>query len=426
MALPTLTPVSQMSKVILPPTGNASDVTSAILPFGTYVDTNYWNATQIAAYQSGSADEVAYVYKKLGGDVLDIELTANQVYAAYEEACLEYSYLINIHQGKNVLSNLLGSPTGSFDEDGQITNVSGSVTGDSHIELTYPKFSFSYPRKVTDLFSHEAGFGGTEEIYSASFNTVDLVQDYDLQSIVSSSAEFSASVGNNRIIIRRVYYKTPRAMWNFYAYYGGVNVVGNLANYGQYADDSTFEIVPVWQNKLQAAAYEDSIKTRTSDFAYEIKNNKLRLYPTPSTYTPDKMWFDFSIADQVPWEEEGNVNSGVDGINNINTLPFQNLPYDSINSIGKQWIRRFALSVCKEMLGLIRSKFSTIPIPGNDVTLNGPDLIAQGKAEQDALRDELKIVLDEMTYAALMEKDRDLMDATKDIISQVPMPIFIL
>ena len=215
-------------------------------------------------------------------------------------------------------------------------------------------------------------------------------------------------------------------MWNFYAYYGGINVVGNLANYGQYADDSTFEIVPVWQNKLQAAAYEDSIKTRTSDFAYEIKNNKLRLYPTPSTYTPDKMWFDFSISDQVPWEEEGDVNSGIDGINNINTLPFQNLPYDSINSIGKQWIRRFALAVCKEMLGLIRSKFSTIPIPGNDVTLNGPDLIAQGKAEQDALRDELKLVLDELTYTALMEKDRDLMDATKDIISQVPMPIFIL
>ena len=215
-------------------------------------------------------------------------------------------------------------------------------------------------------------------------------------------------------------------MWNFYAYYGGINVVGNLANYGQYADDSTFEIVPVWQNKLQAAAYEDSIKTRTSDFAYEIKNNKIRLYPTPSTYTPDKMWFDFSIADQVPWEEEGDVNSGIDGINNINTLPFQNLPYDSINSIGKQWIRRFALSVCKEMLGLIRSKFSTIPIPGNDVTLNGPDLIAQGKAEQDALRDELKLVLDELTYTALMEKDRDLMDATKDIINQVPMPIFIL
>ena len=78
------------------------------------------------------------------------------------------------------------------------------------------------------------------------------------------------------------------------------------------------------------------------------------------------------------------------------------------------------------MLGLIRSKFSSIPIPGNDVTLNGPDLIAQGKAEQDALRDELKLVLDEMTYTALMEKDRDLMDATKDIISQVPMPIFIL
>jgi len=415
-----------MSKVILPVTGTSSDVTSAILPFGTYVDSNYWTATQITAYQSGSADEVAYVYKKLGGDVLDIEITANQVYAAYEEACLEYSYLINIHQGKNVLSNFLGSPTGSFDGDGQITNVSGSVAGNIHIELKYPKFSFSYPRKVTDLFSHEAGFGGTEDIYSASFNTTNLVQDYDLQAIISASSDFSASVGNSRIVIRRVFYKTPRAMWNFYAYYGGINVVGNLANYGQYADDSTFEIVPVWQNKLQAAAYEDSIKTRTSDFAYEVKNNKLRLFPAPSTYTPDKMWFEFSVADIIPWEEEGNVDSGISGINNINTLPFQNLPYDSINSIGKQWIRRFALAVCKEMLGLIRSKFSTIPIPGNDVSLNGPDLVSQGKAEQDALRDELKLVLDELTYKSLMETDRDLMNATKEIISQIPMPIFIL
>jgi hypothetical protein len=138
------------------------------------------------------------------------------------------------------------------------------------------------------------------------------------------------------------------------------------------------------------------------------------------------MWFEFSIADIIPWEEDGNVDTGIAGINNINTLPFQNLPYDSINSIGKQWIRRFALSVCKEMLGLIRSKFSTIPIPGNDVTLNGPDLISQGKAEQDALRDELKLVLDELTYKSLMETDRDLMNATKEIISQVPMPIFIL
>ena len=135
MALPTLTPVSQMSKVILPVTGTATNVTSAVLPFGTYVDADYWNATQITAYQSGSSDEVAYVYKKLGGDVLDIELTANQVYTAYEEACLEYSYLINIHQGKNVLSNFLGSPTGSFNGDGQITNVSGSVAGNIHIEL---------------------------------------------------------------------------------------------------------------------------------------------------------------------------------------------------------------------------------------------------------------------------------------------------
>ena len=64
-------------------------------------------------------------------------------------------------------------------------------------------------------------------------------------------------------------------MWRFYGYYGGLNTVGNLANYGQFADDSTFEVIPPWHNKLQAMAYEDAIYTRNSHYSYEIKNNKL-------------------------------------------------------------------------------------------------------------------------------------------------------
>ena len=119
------------------------------------------------------------------------------------------------------------------------------------------------------------------------------------------------------------------------------------------------------------------------------------------------------------------TNIGLDGINNFNTLPFPNIPYDRINSIGKQWIRRFALALCKEMLGTVRSKFGTIPIPGNDIQLNGSDLITQAKEEQAALRDELKEILDELTYAQLMEGDAKMLSDTSEVQKQVPLPIYV-
>ena len=110
-ALPTLSPASQMSKSILPATGTAGDVATT-LPLGIYGSST--------AFLSGAADQVAYTYKKLGGDVLDIELKASNVYANYEESVLEYSYLLNLHQSKNMLSDVLGQTTGTFDQDGNL------------------------------------------------------------------------------------------------------------------------------------------------------------------------------------------------------------------------------------------------------------------------------------------------------------------
>ena len=115
----------------------------------------------------------------------------------------------------------------------------------------------------------------------------------------------------------------------------------------------------------------------------------------------------------------------MDGINNIGTIPFANLPYDRINAIGKQWIRRFALAVSKEMLGHTRSKFQSIPIPGNDITMNGTDLVSQAKEEQVALRDEFKELLDEMTYGKLIEGDAELLENSNRIQGHIPMPIFV-
>lgn len=421
MALPTLTPASVVSAVVLPVTGTYTNVNSSTnpLPFGIYTS---------LAFVSGAVDQVAYVYKKLGGDVLDVEITQYQVYAAYEESILEYSYIINSHQAKNVLSDILGNTTASFNEDGQI--IEGDALSGSQVELKYPKFNFSYSRRIADGISTETNIGGSENIYSASFYMTGGVQDYDLQTIISSSANNSAmpyydTVKNNKITVRKVFYKTPRSMWRFYGYYGGMNVVGNMSTYGQFADDSTFQIVPVWQNKAQAMAYEDAIYTRISHWSYEIKNNNLRLFPIPiNNWAPERFWIEFTVHTDA-WVDEADSKTGTAGVNNINTLPFENIPYTNINSIGKQWIRRFALALSKEMLGQVRSKFATIPIPNEAVTLNGDALITQAKEEQEKLREELKTLLDELTYNKLAEGDAALVDSSNKVMQQIPFGVFV-
>ena len=215
-------------------------------------------------------------------------------------------------------------------------------------------------------------------------------------------------------------------MWRFYGYYGGFSVVGNLRTYGQYADDSTFEIVPTWQNKLQAMAYEDALWTRISHYSYEIHDNMLRLFPTPDNTSPKKFWVQFTIDNQYDaWEETGRGNQGTGGINNLNTLPFENLPYENINSIGKQWIRRFALALGKEMLGQVRGKFATVPIPGESVTLNAADLLSQARTEMDQLREELKTILSELTYDQLAAIDSNMQDSTEKVLTNIPAGIYV-
>jgi hypothetical protein len=548
MAVPTLTPASTTSAIVLTSAGVLTDVNTAC-PYKIYSQ----DGTDLYSDQfvSGAVDQVAHVFKKLGGDVLDIELTTGNVYAAYEEAVLEYSYIVNVHQATNILSDALGNQTGSFDHKGilEAGDLSSSLGG-KHVALTYPKFDYAMTRRIAEGVSAEIGLkGGTT--YSGSFDIVADKQDYDLQTILEEPSntgatgsvtivgidgdafnettvtitstdgtrkiyEFSddagggapatlsenriaVKVGNDdsapniasrlqtaiqhalghngkivvsrasavltltqakggdtgntaivstagalatkvdftggatatpyaekidgkKILIKKVYYKTPHAMWRFFGYYGGLNVVGNLHNYGQFSDDSTFQLVPTWHNKAQALAFEDAIYTRMSHFSYEIRNGSLlRIYPIPRGASPSSMWVEFSIPEDV-WAGD---DKSITGVNNLNTLPMGNLPYNSINAIGKQWIRRYALAICKEMLGQIRSKFGGVPIPGDNVTLNGDALLGQAKEEQSALREELKTTLAELTYAKMAESDAGMLENSQKALQQVPNYIFV-
>ena len=409
-----LSPKSQISAKVLTSTGSATQVTSA-LAYGIYSGS--------AHFVSGAVDQVAYVYNKLGGNILDLEITTDNVYNAYEEACLEYSYLINTHQAKNVLSDLMGNTTGTFDQDGEFT---GSFN--TKANLKFPRFQLGYATHIARGASLHVGVGASQTLYSASFSASRDVQDYDLQAVIysaslTSSQPFYNKVGSSAVTIHKLYYKTPRAAWRFF---GGTTVgtVGNLSSYGMYADDANFQITPAWQNVLQAYAYEQDMNVRASHYSFEINNNKLRIFPTPDGDNPDSFWVKFRVSEDA-YEEDSDRKYGADGVNNMSTLPFPNIPYANINSIGKQWIRRFALSLCKETLGQVRSKLGSIPIPGNDVTLNGPALISEAKEEQTSLRDELKAVLDELVYGKLAEGDAALQESINSVFKNIPHGIYV-
>jgi hypothetical protein len=425
MPTQALNPKSSTSTIVLTSTGSAALVAAAV-PFGIY--------TASVPFLSGAALQVNFVYKKLGGDVVDIELTPSNVYAAYEEAVLEYSYIVNLHQGKNILPSVLGNQTGTFDHKGEL-----SGTGPTNVNLKYPRFHVAQARNVGDDASSLGGFGGTTPIYSASFAPAKNKQDYDLQTIISGASNsgiddggtpvaYAGVVGDNRVVITKVFFRSPRAMWRFYGYYGGVGVVGNYSTYGQFADDSTFEIIPTWQNKMQAIMYEDSITTRTSNYAYELKDNMLRLFPTPSYWGYDetqRIWVQFYVDLKNAWDKNSRYDDGRDGINNLNTVPFANVPYANINAIGKQWIRKYALALCKEMLGQIRGKFTTMPIPGESVTLNHSELLSQAKEEQESLKTKLMEILDSVTYPELAKTGAEMTEATQTTFKATPLPIFV-
>ena len=172
-------------------------------------------------------------------------------------------------------------------------------------------------------------------------------------------------------------------------------------------------------------AFEDAIYSRNSHYSYELMNNKLRLFPVPGSAHPSKMWVQFSVENDSWDESNDDSDAGVRGVNNMNALPYSNLPYKNINSIGKQWIRRFCLALTKEMLGQVRGKFGSIPIPGNDLQLNASDLLNQAKDEQERLREELKTILDELTYAKLSETQSSIVKSAQETNAAVPVGLLV-
>ena len=380
--------------------------TSGPTPFGIF--------DSESEFQSEADRVVTYVKRKLGDDILSVELTKKQIWATLEEAALEFSSLLNQYQAKSQLVQFLGMP---------ITGSDGNMSGS---EGKYPRENLDFLTRFAEPYASEAGIGGSYNMMSGSIDLEAGRQDYDIYDEIKNSAGslvFSSSLNplRTKMQVSEVFHFSPQAAYRFFDTTSAINYLNNEFSFESFTPETIFYVLPVFEDILRAGQLDLSNRVRRSNFSYKVVGTKIRIYPEPTSDTNPKKLFirlKFFSDPLKPAYQDDTIQ----GVSNLSDLPFGVLQYTNVNSIGRQWIRQYSLATSKELLGLIRSKFGTIPIPGADLTLNGGDLVTQGRADRDSLVTQLKEMLETMTYDKLMETAAARAESINKQLKYVPMP----
>ena len=369
-------------------------------------------------FQTDADGTVTFVKRKLGDDILSVELTKKMIFANLEEACLEYGSILNQYQAKSTLLNYLGYTTGS------------------NAEQKFPRENLEYLNRFAEPYAMEAGMGGSYNTLSGSISLESGRQDYDLHTelknsdgtalfTLGSNAELGADGSTyhlrGKMKITEVYHFNPQAAYRFFDTTSAINYLNNEFSFESFTPETIFYVLPVFEDILRAGQLDTSNRVRRSNYSYEINGTKLRLFPTPTGQLDGKnLWIRVRhYPDPLnPAYEDNSIH----GVSNLGNVPFGNLTYANINSIGRQWIRQYTLALCMETLGRVRSKFGGIPIPGNTVNLDGTNLISEGRADRDALRTSLREMLDTLTYDKLIEVSATRAENIQKQLKFVPMP----
>ncbi len=385
----------------LPIWAGSSNFTSSQTPYGFY-------DSDIAFSGSGvhSVDRFAdWAAKRLGYPIVDVEMQSGSFYACYEEAITEYSAQVNQFNIKDNLLSLQGQPTSS--------------------NLTHRTVTNSFGRFITlsEQYGTEAGVGGTVDWKTGSIDITSGSQEYDLNTLWTNASESVASSGSG-IEVRKVYYEGPAAVNKYFDPYAGVNSNNlNLLDsfgWGNYSPAIQFLLMPMYADLLRIQSIELNDQIRKSAYSFELINNKLRIFPKPTDSY--KLHFKYLIKD-----DRGNPlkGSNLGRISDISNAPYNNMEFKKINDVGKQWIKKYGLALCKELLGTIRSKYASVPIPGGDTTLDGDTLRNEAAAEKETLVTQLREILEQTSRKSMMEAERDESEALQEKLQKVPFPIFI-
>jgi len=371
------------------------------------------------AFQSEADKFAVYASQRLGYPIVDVELQDIQFYTALEEAVTTYGNELYAYQIRQDYLNLEGGPTGSDLNNTLVTPNMNSVI------------------RMSEQYGTEAGVGGNITWKTGSINLIPGQQTYDLNAWALTSASLDPG---DSIEIMRVFYYAPPAIVKYFDPYASTGVgMTNLVDtfgWGNYSPAINFLLMPINFDlqKLQAIEFNDQI--RKSNYSFEIQNNQLRVFPIPTQADiGGKMNFQY-IKNSERYTNNliaggsgagGNSagNPGGSGITNVSNVPYNNPVYTQINSVGRSWIYEYALALCKEMLGYVRGKYGTLPIPNAEVTMNQGDLISAATSEKTTLIDKLRGYLDETSRDKLLERKAQEAEYKQKELAQVPYVIYI-
>ena len=375
--------------------GSGSAV-SGNTPFGFY-DTD-------SEFQSEAPKFADWCAKRLGYPLMNVELQDKQFYACLEESVSEYSAQINQFNIKDNLLSLQGQSTSS--------------------NLTHKRVTPNLGRSVflSQAYGTEAGVGGLVEVKSGSVDVVSGSQTYDLNALWADVSE-----SGNAIELQRVFYEETPAVQRYFDPYAGTGAgTMNLLDqfgFGNYSPAVTFLMMPVYADMLRLQAIELNDQIRKSAYSFQLRNNRLRIFPRPdSSY---KLHFEYVVRSERDNTLITEYSGSSDVISDFSNVPYDNMKFTNINDVGKQWIRKYGLALTKELLGIVRSKYGAIPIPGAETSLDGDTLRSEASAEKEALVTQLREILEQSSRKALMEADKDESEFLQEKLKKVPYPIYI-
>lgn len=361
-------------------------------PFG------YYDADSVFISE---ADKVAdWCAKRLGYPIMEVELQDINFFAAFEEAVTEFSTQINMYNAKDYMLILAGTSTN--------TNLSGRVITPN----------LGHTIEMAKSYGTEAGSGGDTDWKKGYVDLVPGSQSYNLQTLWADIKE-----NGSKIEIKRVFHDfSPAIVRYFDPYVGtgaGTQQLLDSFGWGSYSPAVSFLVMPLYADLLRIQAIEMNDMIRKSSYTFEIRNNTINIFPIP-TYNV-KLWFEYIVVS----ERNNPLKHPTGSISDLSNVPYNRLQFASIKDIGLQWIYKYTLAISKEMLGLIRGKYTSVPIPGAETTLNGTDLIAQGREDKTALIAELKELLLSMGRQAQTEQESAIATSIQTQLSKVPLYIYV-
>ncbi len=404
--------------------GNLSDPISANQNFQTFISgptASPYSGSSNLNLSGESLAIVNYVRRLMGEPIIPANLSNESIFIAFEDATIKYSSIINTYQIRNWMSNMLG-----LKKDFSLNDLTNKL----------PMNNFSMLKRITEGIAGEANpaFGGNVNVRKCYITLTGGVQDYiipdDIVDVATSGSlktymnSISGQLHSDQILIKEIYHFSPTTLYRFYDPYSSINLLSQEFSFESFNTETIFYVLPLWNDILRAQMLNLNDRVRRSNYSYERIGNRLRIFPTPKLGI--KLYLDIGFGGSNPFAPYGSLSAdqSITGISNLSNAPFQDIAYDKINAIGKQWIRQYTFATCKTTEGYIRRKFKTIPIPNGDVSLDGDDLVREGLELQKQLEEQLRKDLEELTNEKLMETQKKIMEDAQAQWSQTPTFIY--